>query len=47
MDESIKKMFKKFNPVRYMMTSRDTGLLNDYFSVTKSQLIDLVNFNTL
>lgn len=27
-----------------MIVSKDTGLLNDYFSITKGQLIDLFYF---
>lgn len=30
-----------------MIISRDTGMLNDYFSITKGQLIDLNHFCTL
>jgi len=44
MDEAVKKMFRKFDPVKHMITSRDSGLLNDYFAVTKGQKIDLFNF---
>ena len=47
MDDSIKEMFKKYDPVKCMITSRDTGLLNDYFAVTKSQKIDVYHFCTL
>lgn len=44
MDPAIKQMFRKFDPVRHMITSRDSGLLNDYFAVTKGQKIDLLNY---
>ena len=30
-----------------MIISRDTGLLNEYFSITKGQLIDLYYFATI
>ena len=30
-----------------MVISRDSGMLNDYFSITKGQLIDLYNFCNL
>ena len=35
---------RKFDPVLRMIISRDSGLLNDYFSITKGQLIDLYAF---
>ena len=47
MDKSISYMFRKFDPIRRMIISRDSGLLNDYFSITKGQLIDLFYFSTL
>lgn len=40
-------MFRKFDPIRRMIISRDSGLLNDYFSITKGQLIDLYYFCTM
>lgn len=40
-------MFRKFDPIRRMIISRDTGLINEYFTITKGQLIDLVHFATL
>lgn len=40
-------MFRKFDPIRRMIISRDSGLLNDYFSITKGQLIDLSYFTTI
>lgn len=43
-DKSLVYMFRKFDPVSRMIISRDTGLLNDYFSITKGQLIDLYAF---
>lgn len=46
-DSSITYMFRKFDPIRRMIISRDTGLLNEYFSITKGQLIDLCYFATL
>ena len=47
MNDEIAKMFRKFNPITRMIISRDNGLLNDYFSITKGQLIDLYHFATL
>lgn len=47
MDKSISYMFKKFDPIKRMIISRDSGLLNDYFSITKGQLIDLYYFCTM
>lgn len=47
MNESFSYMFKKFDPIRRMIISRDSGLLNDYFSITKGQLIDLYYFCTI
>ena len=47
MDKSISYMFRKFDPIRRMIISRDSGLLNDYFSITKGQLIDLFYFCTI
>ena len=38
---------RKFDPIRRMIISRDSGLLNEYFSITKGQLIDLLFFCTL
>lgn len=40
-------MFRKFDPIRRMIISRDSGLINDYFSLTKGQIIDLHYFCTL
>ena len=40
-------MFRKFDPITRMIVARDTGLLNSYFSVEKSQKIDLYFFATL
>lgn len=47
MDKSISYMFRKFDPIKRMIISRDSGLLNDYFSITKGQLIDLFFFCTM
>lgn len=41
MDESLVYMFRKFDPVLRMMTSRDSGMLNELFSINKGELIDL------
>ena len=46
MDELV-HAFRKFDPVSRMIISRDTGFLNDYFAITKGQLIDLYNFCTM
>lgn len=40
----MKYIFRKFNPVERMIMSRDSGLLNEYFAITKGQLIDLYYF---
>ena len=42
--EELKYIFRKFNPVERMIMSRDSGLLNEYFTITKGQLIDLFYF---
>ena len=47
MDDSIAYMFRKFDPIKRMIISRDNNMLNDYFSITKGQLIDLNFFATL
>ena len=39
-------MFRKFDPITRMIIDRDSGLLNDYFAITKGQLIDLYHFAT-
>lgn len=46
-DKSISYMFRKFDPIRRMIISRDSGLLNEYFSIIKGQLIDLNYFCTI
>ena len=38
------KLFRKYDPVKRMMISKDTGKLNPYFTIEKSQLIDLHHF---
>lgn len=47
MDSSLSYMFRKFDPIRRMIISRDSDLLNEYFSITKGQLIDLYYFATI
>lgn len=47
MTDEIVHMFRKFDPVERMIISRDTGKLNNYFMITKGQLIDLYYFATL
>ena len=44
MDDSLAFMFRGYSPVEKMIISRDTGYINDYFSITKGQLIDLYAF---
>ena len=39
--------FRKFDPVTRMIISRDNGLLNDYFTIIKGQLIDLYLFASI
>jgi hypothetical protein len=45
--EELKYSFRKFDPVSRMIISRDTGLVNDYFAMTKDQLIGLNYFATV
>ena len=45
-DPVIKDIFKKFDPIKYMIIGKDSGELNDYFTITKSQKIDLYYFST-
>ena len=45
--DEIKKMFRKYEPTRHMIISRDTGYLNEYFSISKSEKINLFAFNEL
>lgn len=45
--KEIAYLFRKYDPVRRMVISRDSGLLNEYFAITKGQLIDLYNFCNL
>jgi len=47
MDKSFVYMFRKFNPIERMIVDRDSGMLNDYFTITKGQLIDLHYFCTI
>ena len=46
MTDELAYMFRKFNPVERMIMSRDSGLINPYFSLSKNMLIDLENFAT-
>ena len=46
-DKSIAQIFRKFDPIRRMIISRDSGLLNEYFTIVKGQLIDLYYFCTI
>lgn len=46
MTDELAYMFRKFNPVERMIMSRDSGLINPYFSLAKNMLIDLENFAT-
>ena len=47
MDKSLKYMFRKFDPITRMIIDRDSGNINNYFTITKGQLIDLYAFATL
>ena len=47
MTDELIYAFRKFDPVTRMIISRDSGMLNDYFAITKGQLIDLHYFCTL
>lgn len=40
-------MFRKFDPIRRMIIDRDTGMINEYFSIVKGQLMDLYYFATI
>jgi len=40
-------MFRKFDPIKRMIISRDSGLINEYFTIVKGQLIDLYYFATI
>ena len=42
-----REVFRKFDPVTRMIIDRDSGLLNDYFTIAKGQLIDLYYFCTI
>lgn len=44
MTDEIIYMFRKYDPVMRMIISRDTGMLNEYFSIEKGQLADLYAF---
>lgn len=47
MTDELIHAFRKFDPVTRMIISRDNGLLNDYFTITKGQMIDLYYFCTI
>lgn len=47
MSDELIYAFRKFDPVSRMIISRDSGLLNNYFALTKGQLIDLYYFCTI
>lgn len=46
MNKSLVFMFRKYDPVMRMIISRDSRLINEYFSINKGQLIDLYTFGT-
>lgn len=46
-NEEFANMFRKFRPTERMIIDRSTGLLNENFAITKSQLIDLYHYSTL
>lgn len=45
-DDILKKIFRKYDPIQRMTIDRDSGYMNDYFSITKGQLIGLYAFAT-
>lgn len=45
--KEIAYAFRKFDPITRMVMSRDNGLLNEYFALSKGHLIDLYNYATL
>lgn len=45
--KEIRYIFRKFNPIEFMLIDRDTGMLNDYFTLDKGQNIDLTYFCTM
>ena len=47
MDDSMAYMFRKFDPIKRMIISRDTGELNRLFTIDKGQRIDLFYFSTI
>jgi hypothetical protein len=47
MTDELVYAFRKFDPVTRMIISRDSGLLNEYFTLTKCQLIDLYYLCTI
>lgn len=47
MTDEMAYVFRKFEPVDRMMISRDSGELNELFSIIKGQLINLYRFNTI
>lgn len=44
MMKELEYAFRKFDPVTRMIISRDTGMLNEYFTINKDQMIDLHYF---
>ena len=47
MTKELVYTFRKFSPVERMIISRDTGLLNPYFTITKGDKITLYDFCTI
>lgn len=45
-DDIMDYALRKYDPISRMIISRDSGLLNDYFSISKDQLIVLYDFVT-
>lgn len=45
--QEIAYIFRKFDPIRRMIISKDTGFLNPYFSIASNQLVDLYYFATM
>ena len=47
MDRTLAYMFRKFDPITRMIIDRDSGNINNYFTITKGQRIDLYAYATL
>ena len=47
MNDSMKRLFRKFDPVKRMFISRDSGKMNDLFTINKGLLVDAYRFCTI